>query len=80
MFALKTRVHVPAPFRIGGGLTLPVGSYEFNTARLNYNMGQQRAVSANVSVDYGSFYDGHKFGAGFSTGRMKLRRPDTESF
>jgi len=64
--------YLPAPFRIGGGLTLPVGSYEFNTARLNYNMGQQRAVSANMSVDYGSFYDGHKTTVSVARGRMPI--------
>jgi len=64
--------YLPVPFRIGGGLTLPVGGYEFNTTRLNYNMGQQRTVSANLSVDYGSFYDGHKTTVSVARGRMPI--------
>jgi hypothetical protein len=64
--------YLPAPFRIGGGLTLPVGSYDFDTARLNYNMGQQRAVSANLSVDYGTFYDGHKTTLSVARGRVPV--------
>ena len=64
--------YLPVPFRIGGGLTLPVGGYEFNTARLNYNMGQQRAVSANLSVDYGTFYDGRKTTLSVARGRMPI--------
>ena len=64
--------YLPAPFRIGGGLTLPVGAYEFNTTRLNYNMGQQRTVSANLSLDYGTFYDGHKTTISVARGRAPV--------
>ena len=65
----KEYEYLPAPFRIGG-LTLPVGGYDFGSLRLNYNMGQQRAASANLSVDYGTFYDGHK--TTFSVGRGRV--------
>jgi len=64
--------YLPVPFRIGGGLTLPIGAYEFDTVRLNYNMGQQRAVSANLSVDYGTFYDGHKTTLSVARGRVPV--------
>jgi len=64
--------YLPVPFRIGGGLTLPVGAYEFDTLRLNYNMGQQRAASANLSVDYGTFYDGHKTTLSVGRGRVPV--------
>jgi hypothetical protein len=63
--------YFPAPFRIGG-LTLPIGSYAFDTVRLNYNMGQQRSVSANLSVDYGTFYDGHKTTVSVARGRIPV--------
>src|SRR5688572_17772226 len=63
--------YLPVPFRIGG-LTLPVGSYAFDTLRLSYNLGQQRAVSANLSVDYGTFYDGHKTTFSVARGRMPV--------
>ena len=71
---LYTRAYeyLPTPFRIGGGLILPVGGYEFDTVRLYYNMGQQRAASANLSVDYGTFYDGHKTTLSVARGRVPV--------
>ena len=62
---------LPVPLRVGS-LTLPVGSYAFETVRLNYNMGQQRTVSANVSVDVGSFYDGRKTTLSVARGRVPV--------
>ena len=35
-------------------------------------MGQQRTVSANLSVDYGRFYDGHKTTISVARGRAPL--------
>jgi hypothetical protein len=64
--------YLPAPFRIGGGLTLPVGAYEFDTLRLTYNLGQQRTVSANLSAEYGTFYDGHKTTLSVGRGRVPV--------
>ena len=71
---LYTRAYeyLPTPFRIGGGLILPVGGYEFDNVRLYYNMGQQRAASANLSVDYGTFYDGHKTTLSVARGRVPV--------
>jgi hypothetical protein len=62
---------LPIPTRIGSA-TLPVGAYEFDTARVYYNMGQQRTVSANLSVDYGTFYDGHKTTLSVGRGRVPV--------
>ena len=64
--------YLPVPFRIGSGVTLPVGGYDFDTLRLNYNMGQQRAASANLSVDYGTFYNGHKTTLSVARGRVPV--------
>jgi hypothetical protein len=62
---------LPIPTRIGSA-TLPVGAYEFDTTRVYYNMGQQRTVSANLSVDYGTFYDGHKTTLSAARGRVPV--------
>ena len=62
---------LPVPTRIGSA-TLPVGAYEFDTTRVYYNMGQQRAVSANLSVDYGTFYDGRKTTVSVARGRVPV--------
>ena len=63
--------YLPVPLRVGP-LTLPVGAYDFDTLRLNYNLGQQRAVSANLSVDHGTFYDGHKTTLSVARGRVPV--------
>jgi hypothetical protein len=58
-----------APFAIGGDVTLPVGAYRFDTLRAGYNMGQQRALSANITLEHGSFYNGRKTSLGIARGR-----------
>ena len=64
--------YLPAPFRIASGVVLPSGNYDFDTIRLNYNMGQQRAASANLSAEYGTFYSGHKTTFSAARGRVPL--------
>jgi hypothetical protein len=63
---------LPAPFAISSGIILPIGGYSFDTLRLNYNMGQQRTVSANLSAEYGTFYNGHKTTLTVARGRMPV--------
>jgi hypothetical protein len=63
---------LPAPFRIGSGVTLPTGGYDFDNVRFNYNMGQQRAVSANLSAEHGTFYNGHKTTFSAARGRVPV--------
>ena len=63
---------VPAPFLIGGGVVLPVGGYQFDTVRVGYNLGQQRLVSANLSAEFGTFYNGHKTSLGAARGRVPI--------
>jgi hypothetical protein len=62
---------LPAPSRIGGVLW-PVGRYAFDNVRLNYNMGQQRPQSANLSAEYGTFYSGRKLSLSAARGRLVL--------
>jgi hypothetical protein len=63
---------LPAPFRIGGGVVLPVGGYDFDTVRVGYNIGQQRPVSGNLSAEYGTFYSGHKTTFSAARGRVPI--------
>jgi Domain of unknown function (DUF5916)/Carbohydrate family 9 binding domain-like len=63
---------LPAPFRIGRTVILPVGDYAFDTLRLNYNMGQQRVISANLSAEHGTFYSGHKTTLSIARGRVPV--------
>jgi hypothetical protein len=63
---------LPAPFAIGGGVVLPVGGYDFDNIRLAYTMSQRYRYSFNMSVDYGTFYNGDKTTLSVSRGRMAL--------
>ena len=68
----NTFEYLPAPFPIGGGVELPVGGYDFDTFRVQYNMGQQRPQSANFSAEYGTFYNGHKLTFNAQRGRLNV--------
>jgi hypothetical protein len=63
---------LPRPFAIAGGVTLPVGAYDFANLRVAYNFGKQRPVAGNVSVEQGTFYSGHKTTVGLSSGRVSF--------
>jgi hypothetical protein len=59
-------LHVPF---VIGGVTLPAATYRFDTLRAGYNMGQQRALSANITAEHGSFYNGRKTTISIARGR-----------
>jgi hypothetical protein len=63
---------LPVPFRIATEVVLPVGGYNYAAVKAGYNMGQQRRASANLSLEHGTFYDGHKTTVGISRGRFNL--------
>jgi hypothetical protein len=62
---------LPVPARIVG-LTIPIGGYDFATARVGYNFGRQRRLSGNVSLEQGEFYGGHKTTLSISQGRVNV--------
>jgi hypothetical protein len=64
--------YLAAPFPIGGGVVLPIGSYSFDTVRVGYNLAQQRTVSANLTAEFGTFYNGHKQTFSAARGRMPI--------
>jgi hypothetical protein len=68
----STHEVLPEPFRIARGVTLPVGTYDFNTFRLAYNRANRQRVSGNLSLERGSFYNGHKTAFGLSAGRVNF--------
>ena len=63
---------LPEPFPIGGDVILPIGSYEFDTVRVGYSLGQQRLVSANLTAEFGTFYNGHKTTFSAARGRVPI--------
>ena len=64
--------YLPRSFQIAPAVVVPIGGYDFDTVRMTYELGQQRRVSGQVSVATGTFYDGHKKEASFTSGRIAL--------
>ena len=60
------------PFQVYPGVKIRAGEFTFNELHLLYNFGPQRAVSANVTVDTGQFYDGTRTGISTSRGRVQV--------
>ena len=60
------------PFRIAPDVTIPVGSYRFQDVQTSFTLGQQRRLSAMLSVQHGSFFSGEKTTVGLSRGRLEL--------
>jgi hypothetical protein len=60
------------PFEVSPGVVIPVGGYDFSEVHLLYNFGPQRPVSANVTFEYGQFYDGHRTSISTSRGRLQI--------
>ena len=68
----RTYEFLPQEFRIASGVTLPAGGYDYASVRIGYNFGRQRPASANISVDHGTFYNGHKTTLAIRSGRLNL--------
>ncbi|MEQ1573659.1 MAG: DUF5916 domain-containing protein [Vicinamibacterales bacterium] len=64
--------YLPRPFAIAPGVTLPVAGYGFENLRVNYNMSQQRPRAANITLEHGTFYNGHKTTMTFARGRAQI--------
>jgi hypothetical protein len=59
-------------FEVSPGVKIPVGGYGFNELHLMYNPGPQRPLSANLTLEYGQFYNGTRTGISTSRGRVQL--------
>jgi hypothetical protein len=57
---------VPNAFGITEAVVVPIGEYVNDTARLSYQLGQQRRVSGTISAARGAFYRGSRTEAGYS--------------
>ena len=68
----RTYEFLPEPFPIASDVTLPVGGYDFAVAGVGYNLGQQRRLSADLLVEHGSFFSGHKTTISVRRGRMSI--------
>jgi hypothetical protein len=63
---------LPKTFEISPGVELPVGSYDYDSVRVGYNIGQRRRVSAQLALEHGTFYNGHRTSVQISRGRVNL--------
>jgi hypothetical protein len=68
----RTLEFLPVPFAIASDVTLPMGEYEFSTARVGVDLGRQRRLSGNVAAEFGTFYNGHKAAFTVAQGRMAV--------
>ena len=59
-------------FEVSPGVKIPTGGYAFNEVHLLFNPGPQRPVSANVTLEYGQFYNGTRTGISTSRGRVQI--------
>ena len=62
---------IERPFTVAG-VGIPVGGYDFSTARASFTLGQQRLLAGNLFVEQGSFYGGDKTAFGYSRGRVEV--------
>jgi hypothetical protein len=69
---LRSYEFLPEPFPISPGIELPVGGYRYGSARASYSLGQQRLVSAQLTLEHGSFYNGHKTSLTVGRGRVNV--------
>jgi hypothetical protein len=68
----RTFESLPRAFEISPGIELPVAGYDYGSVRINYNIGQRRRVSAQLALDHGTFYSGHRTSVQVSRGRVNV--------
>ena len=68
----RTYEFLPEPFEIAPGIVLPVRGYDYDTVRAGFSFGSQRMVTANVLVEHGTFFSGHKTVLNVRRGRVRL--------
>lgn len=49
------------PFRVQSDVSIPVGDYTFGQGSVSYRSSQGKALSGNVSVSGGGFWDGNRY-------------------
>ena len=64
--------YLPRPLRIGTVVLPAGGTYQFDTVRLGYSIGQQRKIAANLTAEYGTFYSGRKTTLSAARGRVPI--------
>ena len=60
------------PFPISPDVTIPVGGYRFQDARVSFTRGTQRRLSGSAAVQHGSFFGGDKTSVEVTSARLEL--------
>lgn len=68
----QTYEYIPRPFVIAPGVIVPVGGYDYGILRATAGFGQQRRVSAQLGIEHGTFYGGHRTTVSISRGRYQF--------
>ncbi len=63
---------LPAPFRISRNVTLPTGGYNFDGIKLQYNRANRQRIAGNLTLQSGSFYNGHRTALDVAAGRVNV--------
>jgi hypothetical protein len=63
---------LPAPFPIANGVSIPVGGYDFDNVGIGFNRARFRTVAANMLLERGTFYNGHKTSFTVTNGRLNV--------
>ena len=64
--------YLPTPFTIAPGVRLPVGGYAFGDVTAAWAQGNQHKIAGTFTLTAGTFYDGHRTTASYSSGRIEL--------
>jgi len=65
--------YLSQPFEIATGISIPIGAYPFQNGRVGFSLGRQRRLSAQMSIEHGTFYNGHRTTFTASQGRISVR-------
>ena len=63
---------LPAPFRISSGVTLPIGGYNFDSLRAEYNRANRQRFSGFMALETGEFYNGRRTTFRLNQGRASI--------
>ena len=62
---------LPVPLALSQQVRVPVGGYDYRSVLAGYNFGPQRFwFTTNTSIEYGTYYSGHKTSAIVTTGAI----------
>ncbi len=67
--------YLPTDLTLGSGVVVPVGAYHYRSVLTGFNFGPQRkSFATNTSLEYGTFYQGHKVSAIVTSGAVSWPR------